>query len=182
MPFRSNVRRLGPGKENAQKEIVMPKAVAHVMFVAAEPVTSTSKRTIASVIVMMVAGVVASGCAVSASDGSGQTESSDEALAVGNCQVYAYTPSASGKNGQGLIDCGNNDEQIELQVCLQQNISGTWQTIGFTCHTGGPGWGRFMWVTSNSVPFYTPGRGYRTWAWGYANGHAQTVVSNAING
>jgi hypothetical protein len=107
--------------------------------------------------------------------------SSSEAL-LGNCSFQAFRPGRNPvypKAGDAWIGC-SNIETLELEVCLQQYV-GAWETIGWTCRTFTRVGGDLDIPTAN-LPYYTAGRWYRTWAWGYANGHDGQSFSNACLG
>jgi hypothetical protein len=121
---------------------------------------------------------------------SDKTESaaSQEALAatsvtqvgLGNCTFAVYSPSGSGRDGFAQLGCPNN-EDLQLEVCLQQLVTGGWQTINWTCATT-HSLSYYVDEYSGKVPYYTSGRWYRTWAWGYANGASRAIVSGGFQG
>jgi hypothetical protein len=101
-------------------------------------------------------------------------------VGVGDCTFAVYSPSPSGRNGFAQLGCAYN-ENLELEVCLQQLVTGGWQTINWTCATT-HSLSYYVDEHSGQVPYYTSGRWYRTWAWAYANGATRAVVSGGFQG
>jgi hypothetical protein len=93
--------------------------------------------------------------------------------------VSAIKPSSWGKAGVGRIDIDNCGylHADQLKVCLQQHI-GYWQTMEWTCRTGSSSKGYAFDVDSAEVPYYTRGRWYRSWVWGYEAGVGSTTVTS----
>jgi hypothetical protein len=121
------------------------------------------------------------------SNSQAQTTTAQEALAssytqvgLGDCTFAVTSPSPSGRNGFAVLGCPNN-ENLQLQVCLQQLVTGGWQTINWTCTTT-HSLSYYVDEHSGKVPYYTNGRWYRTWAWGYANGASRPIVSSGFQG
>lgn len=107
-------------------------------------------------------------------------------IALGDCTLRAWKPNGHAGDPMrswGEIDCPRN-ESVEVQVCMQQLITGGWQTMEWSCVTHSPpgGVGDLTGVASQPVPYYTNGRWYRTWAWGYASGATNTTLSNTCKG
>jgi len=103
-----------------------------------------------------------------------------EQVGVGSCAFAVYSPSGGGRNGFAQLGCPNN-ENLQLQVCLQQLVTGGWQTIDWTCSTT-HSLSYYVDEYSGKVPYYTNGRWYRTWAWAYANGASRAIVSGGFQG
>jgi hypothetical protein len=83
--------------------------------------------------------------------------------------------------GCAEIDC-NHSASVEVQACMQQLVTGGWQTMNWTCRTFGPRDQPIIFVATAGVSYYTANRYYRTWAWGSVNGATGTTLSSSCKG
>jgi hypothetical protein len=74
----------------------------------------------------------------------------------------------------------NNNVTETLQVCMQQLVAGGWQTMDWTCRTKSSSHEQTL--ATGAVAYYTAGRWYRTWSWGYAMGRGVSVFGPGCKG
>jgi hypothetical protein len=105
----------------------------------------------------------------------------------GSCGLNSCSPGPGGGSGNtsyGTINCGNR-ENLQIEVCMWQLVTGGWEQMNWTCRTAsspsGDPWSNIG-VASNAVPYFTNGRWYQTWAWGYANGSQVALWSPTCKG
>jgi hypothetical protein len=129
------------------------------------------------------------GCSGAGQDSEEGQASTSDAYSVGldGCTLTAdvpghtpgfYAPRAAG----GTIKCPSWRNNIQLQVCMQQLVSGGWQTMHWTCTYTGTVSGLGVSAISYNVSYYTAGRWYRSWAWGDVNGANTAIVSAGCQG
>lgn len=101
------------------------------------------------------------------------------------CDLHAYLPShQSGIQwyASGEISC-NTSSNLDIQVCMQQLVSGGWQTIGSSCTSGSSMGLVTKDITSESYDVsLTLRRWYRTWDWGSASnaeGHGNVTYQSS---
>jgi hypothetical protein len=109
---------------------------------------------------------------VMAADETGEKTDVAAAGSVSGCTIYASITKGD-KNGFGEIACPYYADSLEVEACLEQLVTGGWETIDWTCavyssssdHT-------FLWTTTYAVPYWTAGRWYQTQVWARVNGGA----------
>jgi hypothetical protein len=118
------------------------------------------------------------GCAVDDARNDGATTSSveqDTTASVLGCTVISVSP-ANGQ-GEGSVDCPSNTTSRQLQVCLQQLVTGGWENVGgIACSGVGPiSGGGGLGSTEPGVSYYTANRWYRTQTWVSIQRQGQSV-------
>lgn len=97
------------------------------------------------------------------------------------CTLTAYYPLSGGNvRGSANISCGTSDN-IQVQTCLQQLVTGGWENVVGSCQTSQEVNGTSISATGKSY-YPTCGRWYRTWAWGYNDGLTGTALSDTYKG
>jgi hypothetical protein len=139
------------------------------------------------VLVAMVA--LGSGCSGGSQGSEDVTASSSAAYSTGidGCTLAAFTPGTTPGFGApraagGVVSCPSWRSSRQLQVCMQQLVTGGWQTLQWTCSYTNSNQGFADTEISASVPYYTAGRWYRSWAWGDVDGANTAVVSAGCQG
>ena len=105
--------------------------------------------------------------------GDEETAETDQATTIGSwqgCTMYASISQQS-RNGFGEISCGSYENKVEVEACLEQLVTGGWQTLNWTCiYYTNPNDHHYAWATTNSVPYWTTNRWYQTQVWARVNG------------
>jgi hypothetical protein len=98
------------------------------------------------------------------------------------CTLTAYEPSTSSGDVQGYatFSCSANDD-LQIEVCLQQLITGGWVDVVGGCYTSPVYDTNYLWAQSKAYP-PTCGRYYRTWAEGWNDGVSGSTVSDGYEG
>jgi hypothetical protein len=152
--------------------------------------TIHSFKAATTAMTLTICSALAMGCGGAGQDAEEEEGSSSEAYSVGidGCTLAAFTPGTprswdSPRAAAGTLNCPSS-HRIQLKVCMQQLVTGGWQTLDWTCQVSAfePSQGFSTNVTSKSVPYYTANRWYRSWAWGYADGANTAVVSAGCKG
>jgi hypothetical protein len=127
-------------------------------------------------------------CGGAQSDTSSSTTEADTSASVAPCtlNVWVPGPDVSGPQGMAVANCGWNykggNEQIWVRSCLQQLVTGGWETIAWTCKASwSPAYGTNF-VDSGSVPYLTAGRWYRTFGTMSLNGTTVHAYSLGCQG
>jgi hypothetical protein len=155
---------------------------------------STAKLTGFGAVVLLAFSM--SGCSGSGADSDdGNLESTSEALSstcnvgLGGPSLLAYSPNywTAKQSSSTIVNGGYVNDLFQTKVCMQQLVSGGWQTMDFTCVTGYVDiYGDH--INTNPISYYTNGRWYRTWAWGYNHNpytnqtYTNTCVTNGCQG
>jgi hypothetical protein len=132
-------------------------------------------RNVNKLLVCMSLGLVMVGCEVGDPDDDKDTSETAQAITTGGwdgCTVYAEI-SQSDRNGFGEISCGAAKNTLEVETCLEQLVTGGWQTIDFTCRdftNAGTNDHHYLYTASGAVPYWTSGRWYQTQVWVRVNG------------
>jgi hypothetical protein len=133
-------------------------------------------RNVNELLLCVSLGLVMVGCEVGDPDDKDTSETS-QAITVGGldgCTMYAEI-SQQDRNGFGEISCGNSENKLEVETCLEQLITGGWQTINWTCEdftNAGTNDHHYLYTASGQVPYWTTNRWYQTQVWARVNGGA----------
>nr|HEX4317795.1 hypothetical protein [Kofleriaceae bacterium] len=108
-------------------------------------------------------------------DGAAPGHTADTTIgSVSGCTMYASISQGT-RNGFGEVSCGNYENTLEVETCVEQLVTGGWQTINWTCFdysNANTGDHHYVWATSYAVPYWTSGRWYQTQVWARVNGGA----------
>jgi hypothetical protein len=100
---------------------------------------------------------------------------------INPCTLTAHGPGSGGiVRGYATMSCSGADN-IEVEACLQQLVTGGWKNVVGGCQTSQEVHGTSISATGKSY-YPTCGRYYRTWAWGYNDGKTGTVLSGSLKG
>jgi hypothetical protein len=100
---------------------------------------------------------------------------------ISPCTITAYYPTSGGNvRGYASLSCSGGDD-IEVEACLQQLVTGGWEDVVGGCQTSSYVYGTYISATGKSY-YPTCGRYYRTWAWGYDDGDTGTALSDSYKG
>jgi hypothetical protein len=105
-----------------------------------------------------------------------------------NCDLIPGAPTRytqvdpPGWHGFGAVSCKSGWDDLEVKACMQQLLTGGWQTMQWTCETGKDKNSDVVSTYTAKVPYLTKGREYRTWVWGDINGHTNTTESPGVRG
>jgi hypothetical protein len=120
--------------------------------------------------------------------GSGEQASGDNSTSaalsssVGGCSFNPETPIGWERSAAVGVGCNTNNH-VQVQVCLQQLVTGGWETIDFTCADYDWYGSAVTWAyRSHQVPYWTAGRWYRSWAWIDSGGHTASGASGGFKG
>jgi hypothetical protein len=100
------------------------------------------------------------------------TSSASASVPVGGCTLHAYVPTGDSSviSGEGEIDsCSPTYQNLSLNVCLQQLVTGGWQFINSTCHSDAQNGVAYLGLYSYGIR-PTANRYYRTHTKGTADG------------
>lgn len=101
--------------------------------------------------------------------------------ATSPCVLVAHYPYSGGNvRAYATMSCSGADN-IQVQTCLQQLITGGWKNVVGGCQTSQEVHGTQISATGKSY-YPTCGRYYRTWAWGYNDGKTGTTLSSSYKG
>ena len=92
------------------------------------------------------------------------------------------TPPGNQWIGFSYVLCQSGYDNLEIQTCLQQLVTGGWKTISSTCETGRNNNDDNVSSYTGGLSSLVKGRYYRTWAWGYVNGKTSTTESSGVKG
>lgn len=103
------------------------------------------------------------------------------AASAATCTLFAGYPYSNGNvSGYAQISC-TSAENIQVEACLQQLVTGGWQNVVGSCQTSQYVHGKFISATGRSY-YPTCGRWYRSWAWSYINGVSGNTVNSGDSG
>jgi hypothetical protein len=132
--------------------------------------------------------VCTGGCGGAPADSDGEgTATTDQAVTPlgSHCLLHAWEPNFDGAMwADGAVEC-SPAENFTLQVCLQQLVTGGWQTVAGSCQvwtTRTVGAQKWMCGDAHGQPPPVSNRYYRTWIWGDVNGVTNTYVSSGVTG
>lgn len=107
------------------------------------------------------------------SDDDPATSEASQAVTIGTWAGCTVTASISqqNRNGFGEISCGGAAKaSIEVYVCLNQLVTGGWQTLNWTCSDFAENNGHYAYAWTAPVPYWTTNRWYNTQVWVRVNG------------
>lgn len=113
----------------------------------------------------------------------GEANPTSTAADIAGCNMYASITYAD-RNGFGEVACPYYADTLEVEACLEQLVTGGWETIDWTCADFSSDTDHhFVWTTTYQVPYWTNGRWYRTQVWARVNGGAWGyITSDGIQG
>lgn len=110
------------------------------------------------------------------------TAGAASAATIGNCTYFASNPITAADDlvTEGQISCTSN-HNLQLQVCLEQLITGGWVDVVGSCHTSPVIYGRSQ-ATNGKAYSQTCNRYYRNQAWVTVDGATASTLSSSYKG
>jgi hypothetical protein len=126
------------------------------------------KTTLASMSCCLALGLA--GCATDAGDSDDDDPATSEAkqdVTIGGWAGCTVTASISqqNRNGFGEISCGDTKASLEIYVCLNQLVTGGWQTLNWSCTDIHYLNAHYVYAWTAAVPYWTTNRWYNTQVW-----------------
>ena len=104
------------------------------------------------------------------------------AATISDCTFYATNPitAADDLAAHGEINCSSN-HSLQIEVCLQQLITGGWVDVVGSCATSPVTYGTSQ-AAGGKGYSQTCNRYYRNWAWVKVDGATSTDLSSSYKG